>query len=99
MIASKPKRYRRRPTPAPGILKVYWGVDGDGEGPDLIIAWGDGVSKGNAHLIHQVFNSERMTLNMDNPREHTWERSLAKELEARGFDLTTLTFSIKKKQA
>jgi hypothetical protein len=95
----KGPRFRRRPTPPSGILKMYWGLDEDGEGPDLVVAWGDGVAKGNAHLISQAFNSERMTLNMANPREHTWERSLAKELEARGFDLSTLTFSIKKKAA
>jgi hypothetical protein len=95
--ATMPKRFRRRPTPPPGTLKMYWGLDEDGEGPDLVVAWGEGVAKGNVHLISQVFNSERMALDPKNPRDHVWVRNLRKELEARGFDLSTLTFSIRKK--
>lgn len=64
---------------------------------DLMFDWGDGVAKQSAGMLqsktcHREHNFNRLT--KDEPVE--WP-SLLEELEARGFDLTTLKFSIQKK--
>ena len=77
---------------------MYWGKL-PGDSPDVIYSWqGDSSMKIDSRLLHYCFGSKH-------PDPHTipifskMNRSLLEELEARGYDLTTLHFSITKKTA
>lgn len=53
------------------------------------------------HLAYGVFCSERRRpnyqRNAENPTPWEWDPSFVKELEARGYDTTTLRFSVQRK--
>lgn len=87
------KRYRRR-TAKPGQLIAYYGkIDGS---EDICYAWGgDGASKADSHLIHGMFSGYEYRKHGRSPSPHD---GYLEALEARGYDLTTLRFSIQKKQ-
>lgn len=82
--------------PAPGELVMMWGY-ADGEGPDIAYYGGDGVSRTDQRLLHSVLSSPRMVPDIKSPRQFAFDNSLIDELQARGYDLTTLRFSIRKK--
>lgn len=90
------KRWRV-PKAKPGELKAQWGKLPH-DSPQLCYVWGEGVAKADSHLLH-------CTLTVDWPIRNwkekggpiEYEPSFVKELEARGYDLTTLKFSIQKK--
>ena len=79
------KRYRRR-SPKPRELIAYLGRI-DGEPPDLIFAWGDGIARCDAALLNHALTQRRA---------FDVGESLFDELKKRGYDLDTLRFSIKK---
>jgi len=82
---------KRPPKPKPGTIDMVW-VENE---HDMMYSWGDGC-RADARFIHYVFNSERME--QEFPSGNTIrEQSVCDELEKRGYDLTTLKFSIKKK--
>jgi hypothetical protein len=58
---------------------------------DVVFHWPD--AKADGRLLYAYLACERREF------DGTWGPSLLKELEARGYDLTTLRFSIKKKVA
>lgn len=95
------KRYRRRYT-KPGVLEAYYGRSEDGD-IDVCFAWGAGVSKCDAHLLNNVMADKRCRpawvtdKEWDTPFPHVYQPSFLDELEARGYDLTTLKFTIRKK--
>jgi len=66
------------------------------EEPDMCTAWGAGLSKRDGALLHYMLASKRMRWRDGVP---TFEPSFLEELEARGYDLTTFRFSVRKKQA
>lgn len=81
------------PKAKPGELKAQWGKQPD-DSPDLCYAWGGtGAQRCDAHLIHQVFTCDRYGFKGYDDREP----SFLKELEKRGYDITTFRFSIKQK--
>ena len=84
------KKYRS-PKAKPGELKAQWGKL-PGDNPAICYAWGDGVGKCDAHLLHNAFSCKT-----HNPINDTWDISFFEELEKRGYDMTTLKFSIQKK--
>lgn len=90
-----PKRYRTLKA-KPGELRVYYGKADRWSGPDVCFAWGDGVQKPDAHLLYGALSMKRMTTDFPNTG-HKWDPSLIEELEARGYDIATLRFSISKK--
>jgi len=91
------KRYRPHPF-KPGVLEVYWGVMKYEPEPTIIYHRGDGCARPDGHLLASVFGCKRER--MDWGLGHTvHDPSFLEELEARGYDLTTLKFSIKKKQS
>jgi hypothetical protein len=94
------KRWRT-PKAKPGELVARWGtVEGS---TDICYAWGDGINKSDSHLLHSVLSTPRTRLNWDAEfpasrfNATVDEPSLLAELEARGYDLTTLRFSVRKK--
>ena len=88
-----PKRYRVRPY-QPGTLKAYWGIADRGEYPCLIA----NGRNGDAALLLDAFEKGKAILNHFRGTFHGFQPSFMKELEERGYDLTTLKFSIKKKE-
>lgn len=94
------KRYRR-PVTKPGQLRVYYGKDSDGEGPDIVLSWGgDGADKCDSNLLHMYLCSKRPRPTYGEERLRVgniaWDDSLIDELKKRGYDLTTLKFSIER---
>lgn len=96
------KRYRT-PKAKPGELKVQWGKLPHNN-PDLCYCWGEGVSRADSSLLHYTFSSKRPVLSKcyeamlsGESSQISFDPSFLEELEARGYDLTTLRFSIQKK--
>lgn len=89
------KRYRK-PKLKDGELRVYWGKLPH-DSPDLIFAWqGDYTMRADSKLLHIAFCCN----NPDpfiTPLFSKMLPSLVQELEARGYDIETLRFSIMKK--
>lgn len=69
--------------PKPGELKVGW----SNKERDIQFNWGQGIDRSNGHLMYDYFCRSKGILGT----------TLVQELETRGFDLTTLKFSIMKK--
>lgn len=88
------KRYRSRKQ-IPGLLRAYYGV-AVGDVPDICYNWGEGCHKADSHLLHHVINCERMQLDLNAPGRYSFGPSLVDELKSRGYDITTLKFSIRK---
>ncbi len=53
--------------------------------------------KPDGDILRGALLDKRLRIDDAMPSGHSWGPSLAKELEARGYDLTTLKFSIQKK--
>lgn len=88
----------RAPKLKDGELRMYWGRDPHDRTPDVMIAWkGDGSMRADTRLLHYVLCSERPDL-FAQPLFSKMKPSLIDELESRGYDLTTLKFSISKKK-
>ena len=85
------KRWRE-PKAKDGELKAQWGKL-QHDTPDLCYAWGDGCSRRDGHLLHNVLTGERFSPGLPVKSE----KGLVAELEERGYDITTLKFSIQKK--
>lgn len=79
------------PRARPGQLKAQWGKLKD-DNPDICYVWGEGVPKADSHLLHNTISSKR-----HHPFDNSWSDGFLEELEKRGYDLTTLKFSIEKK--
>ena len=90
------RRRWRAPTAAPGELMMRWGRMPH-DAPDMFIAWGEGCSKRDGALLHWLLASPRQDYRYD--AGVVSEPSFLEELEARGYDLTTLRFSVRKKAA
>jgi hypothetical protein len=68
-----------------------------GDHPQLMYAWGEGVKVFDGHFLHYVFSVP--TVERDITRnEPVIRKSFMEELEERGYDLTTIKFSIQKKR-
>ena len=89
------KRFRK-PKMADGELKMYWGKPDKHDGPDVVLAWqGDASMRRDTNLLHYHLCCERPDLSV-RPLFSKMQPSLIEELKARGYDITTLKFSIKK---
>lgn len=76
------------PKAKPGELIARWGRPERGEAPDICYAWGGaGVASSEGRILSAALE--------DAPIYEG--RSLVEELKSRGFDITTLRFSIKQK--
>ena len=95
------KRFRTTPA-KPGQLKVQWGVPDRGSMPSLVYLWGgDGAAKSDARILSDAIERPQLERDYDkgtimNPAIKEVP-SLAAELEARGYDLTTLKVTIERK--
>lgn len=77
-------------------MRIYWGKL-PGENPGVLYAWQGNVSmKRDSKLLSHYFETRWPDL-FAKPLFSKMEPSLLEELEARGYDITTLKFSINKK--
>lgn len=93
------KRFRRRKA-KPGQLLVYYGKLPH-DRPDVLLAWGgEGATKNDAHLVYGVLCMHRIEMEIGDRHtfQHVRVHSLIEELERRGYDITTLRFSIERKE-
>lgn len=96
------KRFRA-PNVKPGELRMYWGKVDRWSSPDVVYHSGDGVHRADQRLLHWALGSDRMRMTFGEEREKlglnfTYDPSFLQELEARGYDLKTLRFYIRKKE-
>lgn len=98
---TKTKRYRRRHA-KPGQLLIYYGKLPHND-PDVVFAWGgDGANKCDANYLTYALCGKRQRMVFGEEREKagypvTFDPSVIEELTARGYDITTIRFSIMKK--
>lgn len=86
----------RKPKLKNGELRMYWGREPH-DSPDVMLAWqGDQRMKRDTNMLHSVMCSKRPDL-FAKPLFSKMNLSMIEELEMRGYDLTTLKFSIMKK--
>lgn len=81
------KRYRRR-TAKDNQIMLYYGKAYTYDAPDICVAWGKQAGKPTANLIMSAFCETHKLIDV----------SLIEELDRRGFDVTTIKFSIEKKR-
>lgn len=93
----------RAPKAKPGELRAQWGKLPH-DNPDICYAWGAGLSKREGAFLHGVFGSKQVRLAWtDEDRRKTggrpyyFDKTVIEELQERGYDITTLRFSIQKK--
>lgn len=80
-----------------GELRIQWGKLPH-ESPDIVYSYqGDRSMKRDTAFLCYVLGSKRPDAFKDHPYAHMLP-SVWEELEARGYDITTLRFSIMKKQ-
>lgn len=96
------KRWRE-PKAKVGELLARWGKVPHEKPGICYAANGGGVQSGDMHLLHDALCGPRTRLNLDGPIHSkldmvVYDPSFTEELERRGYDLTTLRFSIQKKQ-
>lgn len=89
----KKKRYSAL-KPKPYTLTMQWGKVPHDE-PGICTTWGEGCAKGDSNLLFYYFGSKRPPTVFD---KGVWQPSLLDELDRRGYDMTTLKFTIQKKQ-
>lgn len=91
------KKRLRNPIAKEGELKAAWGRVDREDQPSLVYVWGAGTDMRSASRV-LCDAMEQKPLAYSFPDMKIEERpSLIEELEARGFDITTLRFFIKKK--
>ena len=67
------------------------------DNPDICFAWGEGCSKSDGNFLHYVMCSPRLALDFSGSgKPYKFEKSFTEELASRGYDLTTIKFSIQK---
>lgn len=86
-MSEKPKYTRKL---KPGHLVCRWATSRN-DGPDLYYNAGEGCDRADLKLLHYHFSWGRLKISGEQ------EPSLVEELINRGYDITTINFSIKKK--
>lgn len=90
------KRYRKVAAKS-GQLTARYGSDGEGSIDLMYAHGGGGACRPDARMLAGMFEDKRFRPSMKNFPGFDQEMSLREELEARGYDITTLRFSIQKK--
>lgn len=87
----------RKPKLKDGELAIYWGREPH-DSPDIMFAWcGDVSMKRDSKLLHYHMACKKPDP-FTQPIFSKMQPSLIEELIERGYDITTLRFSITKKQ-
>lgn len=90
------KRFRR-PKLKEGELRMYWGKL-PRDNPDIIFEWkGEASMKRDSRFLYAALASDKPDPHVQ-PIFSKMNPSFIKELEMRGYDITTIKFSIMKKK-
>lgn len=77
---------------------MYWGRESRRSEPDIMYAWrGTSGMKCDSRLLHSVMSTRQPDFD-SKPIFSKMQPSFIEELEARGYDITTIRFSISKKK-
>jgi hypothetical protein len=85
------KHKRMRPPKKSGRLSLKFGIEPGGIAPDLCVLWRD-IPRCDRKLLLSYLCSRKTDFNLDRS-----ERTFIQELVHRGYDLSTLNFTIDKK--
>jgi hypothetical protein len=97
-ICAGKKRYRT-PTAKPGEVKIVYGRASHYDQPDLCAVWGGkGAAKPDARMVMHALTEPRSEYCIKTMKRVP-APSLIEELEARGYDITTLRFTIQLRAA
>lgn len=89
----------RTPTAKPGEVKIVYGRADRYDAPDICAVWGGGgADKSDARTVMHALTERRMVPTFPSLKYEA-RPSLIEELEARGYDITTLRFTIQRKAA
>lgn len=83
----------RKPKIKDNTLELYWGRPYKNEPPEVMGQWGEGCSKRDLYLLFHCLLQDIPELGS----MFGTGPSLVKQLEDRGYDVSTLKFSISKK--
>lgn len=84
------------PRARPGQLKAQWGKVADSD-PDIVYVGGEGTTRADRWMLHHFIGRPQFA----NPLSRdtfALEPSFLEELDARGYDITTLVISVEKKR-
>lgn len=91
------KKRWRAPVAKPGELKIAYGKVDRHTRPDICVAWGaGGADKCDGRYAMHALTEKRMAYAFPS-MEVEYRPSVIEELEARGYDITTLRFTISRK--
>lgn len=99
---SRNRKVKRMRQAKEGQLRVYYANHPE-DGPDIVYHNGEGTSRSDKFLLHGFFSMKRPRIVYGHERLNNgghptvFEPGLVEELEKRGYDITTLEFSIMKK--
>lgn len=85
------KRHHNPRAAKAGELKFGWGREDRHDKLGAMVFWGDGVPRANANFLLMALCHDTFAYNGET------RDSILKELEDRGFDLSTIKFSIQMK--
>ena len=89
----------RVPDPKPDTLIATWGRCDSFAAPSIVYVYPDRDGKCDSRVLCDALEGKRHSPDPDRYGAFKLTPSLAEELDARGWDLTTLRFSIKRKVA
>lgn len=91
------KRVPRTIPAKPGQLKAQWGKEDRHAEASVVYLWGgSGAAKADARVLMSALERKPLRVGFDG--RVTEGASLVEELEARGYDLSTLRFTIQMKE-
>jgi len=74
----------------PDQLRVAFGLFERGEEPELVYAWGEGTQKADVNLLMSLFEGRGEEV------ANLSDGSIVQEFAKRGYDITTLKFTIQR---
>jgi hypothetical protein len=92
----KPKRWRI-PNAKAGELKATWGKPDPWNKADLCYVWGEGCAKADGAILCTALEGNGFQHNYGCQTKVDLGPNFRAELEKRGYDITTLKFSVRKK--
>jgi len=88
----------RTPSPKPDTLIVQWGRPDPHSRPSLVYVYPDRSGKCDSRILAYAIEDRQYAPDPERFGAFKLGPSLAEELDARGWDLTTLKISIKRKE-
>lgn len=98
-VAEMKKKRIRTPVAKPGEVIVAWGRPDPHNSPALVYAYPDLAGRNAILVLMDAFERESYVPSFETYPNYKTEPSMVKQLEAMGYDITTLKFTIRKKNS